>query len=105
MLFRRIQFYRCRMMPDRTSDDRPRLAPGVRLHFDPPRAHWVLLAPERVIETEGPVHDVVSRCDGTHTVDQIVDELATIYSGPRDTIAEDVAELLDELAAARLVLL
>ncbi len=77
----------------------------MRLHFDAPRAHWVLLAPERVIETEGPVHEVVRRCDGAHTVDQIVSELAVIYAGPRETIARDVADLLDELATARLVVL
>lgn len=90
-------------MPERTGGARPRLAPGVRLHFDPPRAGWVLLAPERVIATEGPVHDVVSRCDGAHTLDQIIDELVTLYAAPRETIADDVAELLEELVTARLI--
>ena len=32
--------------------ERPRLAPGVRLHFDKTRDAWVLLGPERVIETD-----------------------------------------------------
>jgi len=31
---------------------KPRLAPGVRLHFDKTRDAWVLLVPERVIEAE-----------------------------------------------------
>ena len=33
--------------------ERPRLPPGVRLHFDATRSAWVLLAPERVIEAGG----------------------------------------------------
>jgi len=44
--------------------ERPRLAPGVRLHFDKTRDAWVLLGPERVIETEGPAGEILRRCDG-----------------------------------------
>ena len=44
-----------------------RVAPGVRLHFDKTRDAWVLLGPERVIETEGPASDILRRCDGTRT--------------------------------------
>ena len=84
-------------------DNRPRLAPGVRLHHDKVRDAWVLLSPERIIETEGPAHDILSRCDGTRTLDQIVDELAEQYAAPRDEIATDVSALLDELAAKRMV--
>lgn len=46
----------------------PRLAPGVRLHFDATRDAWVLLGPERVIETEGPASEILRRCDGSRTV-------------------------------------
>ena len=46
---------------------RPRLAPGVRLHFDKTRDAWVLLSPERVIEAEGPAHEILRRCDGSRT--------------------------------------
>ncbi len=83
----------------------PRLAAGVRLRFDTIRQAWLLLAPERVIETEGPTHDILSRCDGIRTIGQIVDELAAIYAARRDDIEADVCALLDELAAKRLVTL
>ncbi len=83
----------------------PRLAPGVRLHFDTRRQAWLLLAPERVIETEPPANEVLSRCDGKRTLGQIIDELAAIYTAERATIAGDVADLLAELTAKRLVLL
>ena len=39
--------------------ERPRLAPGVRLHFDKSRDAWVLLCPERIIETEGPASEIL----------------------------------------------
>ena len=84
--------------------DRPRLAPGVRLHHDQVRGAWVLLSPERIVETEGPAYAILSRCDGSRTVDEIVDELAEQYAAPRGEIATDVADLLKELAAKRMVL-
>jgi pyrroloquinoline quinone biosynthesis protein D len=86
-------------------DLRPRLAPGVRLHFDATRQAWVLLCPERVIEAEGPAHDILSRCDGVRTLAQVVDELAAAYTADREVIRTDVADMLSELAAKRLVTL
>ena len=58
--------------------EHPRLAPGVRLHFDQKRDAWVLLGPERVIEIEGPASEILRRCDGTRSIGQIVDELAAL---------------------------
>ena len=89
-------------MPD-ALPERPRLAPGVRLHFDKTRDAWVLLGPERVIATEGPANDILSRCDGTRTVGQIVDELAALYTAEASEIARDVEDMLAELAAKRMV--
>jgi pyrroloquinoline quinone biosynthesis protein D len=83
--------------------DRPRLAPGVRLHFDKTRNAWVLLGPERVIEAEGPAHEILRRCDGSRTMGQIVDELAVLYTADRSVIAGDVNEMLADLVAKRLV--
>lgn len=91
--------------PGPAEDARPRLAPGVRLRFDAARQAWLLLAPERIIETEGPTQDILSRCDGVRTLGQIIDELAAVYTAPRAEIGPDVAALLNELASKRLVLL
>lgn len=92
-------------MPDAPADlpDRPLLAPGVRLHFDAVRGAWMLLAPERVIETEGPASDILRRCDGSRTVSEIIDELADLYAAERGEIAGDVTDMLAELAAKRLL--
>lgn len=83
--------------------EHPRLAPGVRLHFDATRDAWVLLGPERVIETEGPAREILQRCDGSRTVAQIVDELAALYTADRAEIAGDVTEMLGELVAKRML--
>lgn len=91
-------------MPDApVIPERPRLAPGVRLHFDKARDAWVLLAPERVIEAEGPAHEILQRCDGSRSLDQIVDELAAVYNAERDVIAADVRDMLADLAGKRLL--
>ncbi len=83
---------------------RPRLAAGVRLHNDPRRG-WVLLCPERVIETQGPTSEILRRCDGRRSLAQIVDELAEAFAAERAVIAADVDTLLQELATKKLVVL
>jgi pyrroloquinoline quinone biosynthesis protein D len=84
--------------------ERPRLAPGVRLHYDRARGAWVLLCPERVIEAEGPAHEILRRCDGTRSIGQIVDELAAVYAADRTEIEHDVREMLADLASKRLLI-
>lgn len=90
-------------MTNDPENQRPRLAPGVRLHFDERRSAWVLLAPERVIETEGPTVEILRRCDGTRTIAMVVDELAAQFVADRAVIDADVRELLAELAEKRLL--
>ena len=59
-------------------NSRPRLAPGCRLGEN--NQQRVLLMPERVLRLNGPSLEIVERCDGQHTVEQIVRELQRIYS-------------------------
>jgi pyrroloquinoline quinone biosynthesis protein D len=90
-------------MPETTLPDRPKLAPGVRLHFDKSRDAWVLLSPERVIEAEGPASEILRRCDGTRSVGEIIDELAVVYVADRAIIAQDVTDMLQEMMGKRLL--
>ena len=83
--------------------ERPRFAPGVRLHFDTTRSAWVLLGPERVIETEGPASEILRRCDGSRTIGEIVDELAALYTADRAVIEGDVNDILVELMEKRML--
>lgn len=58
---------------------RPRLAVGCRL-TDTIREPRMLLMPERVLRLNGPSLEIITRCDGSHTVQQIISELQTIFS-------------------------
>jgi len=58
---------------------RPRLAAGCRLS-EPNGGPRMLLMPERALRLNGPSLEIVERCDGAHTVQQIIAELQKIYS-------------------------
>jgi pyrroloquinoline quinone biosynthesis protein D len=55
----------------------PRLAPGCRLGEN--NQQRVLLMPERALRLNGPSLEIVQRCDGQHTVQQIISDLQLIY--------------------------
>lgn len=59
-------------------DSIPRLAPGVRLGEN--NNQRVLLMPERALRLLGPSLEIIQRCDGKHTVQQIVTDLQKLYS-------------------------
>lgn len=65
------------MTPDLNS--RPCLAPGCRLN-DKSQQPRTLLMPERALRLNGPSLEIVERCDGKHTVQQIIVDLQKIYS-------------------------
>ncbi|WP_408886898.1 pyrroloquinoline quinone biosynthesis peptide chaperone PqqD [Limobrevibacterium gyesilva] len=75
----------------------------MRLTFDTRRGIWLLLCPERIIELDGPANEILSRCDGRRSVDEIVDDLVARFVAERAVIEEDVRSMLAELAAKRLV--
>jgi pyrroloquinoline quinone biosynthesis protein D len=72
----------------------PRLAPGCRLSEN--NQQRVLLMPERALRLNGPSLEIVARCDGKHTVEQIIGELQQIYSKAEPKKVE--ADILDYLA-------
>jgi pyrroloquinoline quinone biosynthesis protein D len=81
------------MTPDLQSH--PRLAPGCRLG-DNNQQQRVLLMPERALRLNGPSLEIVQRCDGQHTVQQIITELQQIYSKAEPKKVE--ADILGYLA-------
>jgi pyrroloquinoline quinone biosynthesis protein D len=72
----------------------PRLAPGCRLGEN--NQQRVLLMPERALRLNGPSLEIVERCDGKHTVLQIISELQQIYSKAEPKKVE--TDILDYLA-------
>lgn len=79
----------------------PRLADGVRLHWDKVRDRHVLLYPEGALVLNQTAVDVLELCDGERSVDAIADALSARYSGA--DVRDDVAELLAAIAERGLV--
>src|SRR5271166_2374457 len=73
----------------------PRLAPGVRLN-EKSQKERILLMPERALKLLGPSLEIVVRCDGKHTVEQIAEALQKLYSKAEPQRITD--DLLDYLA-------
>jgi pyrroloquinoline quinone biosynthesis protein D len=68
---------------------KPRLAAGVRLGEN--QGQRVLLMPERALRLNGPSLEIVQRCDGTHTVEQIITELQQLYAKAEpDKVEQDI---------------
>jgi pyrroloquinoline quinone biosynthesis protein D len=96
------------MPPDLQS--RPHLSPGCRLNEpaasrpqgELSRQHRVLLMPERALRLNGPSLEIVERCDGQHTVQQIISDLQKIYSKaqPRK-VEQDILGYLELLQKER----
>ena len=59
-------------------NSKPQLAPGVRLGEN--QDQKVLLMPERALRLSGPSLEIVTRCDGKHTVTTLIAELQKLYS-------------------------
>jgi pyrroloquinoline quinone biosynthesis protein D len=68
---------------------KPRLAAGVRLGEN--QGQRVLLMPERALRLNGPSLEIVQRCDGTHTVEQIITDLQQLYAKAEpDKVEQDI---------------
>lgn len=81
-------------------NSRPRLAPGYRLGEN--NQQRILLMPERALRLNGPSLEIVERCDGKHTVQQIVSDLQQIYSkAPPQKVEEDILGYLALLQKER----
>lgn len=76
----------------------PRLARGARVRIDPRDGTPILLSPERGLRLSATAAAVVDLCDGTRTLDAMVESLAARYPDTdRDRLAQDVRALLDDL--------
>ncbi|HYL10714.1 MAG TPA: pyrroloquinoline quinone biosynthesis peptide chaperone PqqD [Candidatus Acidoferrales bacterium] len=84
-------------------DSRPRLAPGCRLS-DAPGQKTMLMLPEKALRLLGPSLQIVERCDGRHTVAQIVSELQKLYAQAKpEKVEQDILEYLALLHEKRAV--
>ncbi len=82
---------------------KPRLLRGVRLIHNEAQGGWVLLAPERVFKADQIAAEILKRCTGEATLDEIVDDLAKTFNAPRERIVTDVSALINSLAEKKLL--
>lgn len=81
----------------------PKLPRGVKLRFDKQRDQWVLLAPERLFVLDNIALEIVKRCEGEASIDEIADDLARTFSAPKDVVLKDVIALLQDLTDKRIL--
>jgi pyrroloquinoline quinone biosynthesis protein D len=63
-----------------------------RLQFEPAQDSWVLLYPEGMVRLNTPAAEILRRCDGGRSVDEIVAELELAFS--RVGLHDDVCTFL-----------
>ena len=73
---------------------RPAVAPMFRLQFEPAQDAWVLLYPEGMVKLNTPAAEILRRCNGERSVDDIVGELERAFA--RSSLAGDVHAFLEQ---------
>ena len=58
---------------------RPAVGPGFRLQWEPAQESHVLLYPEGMVKLSQSAGEIVKRCDGTRSVEQIVADLEAAF--------------------------
>ncbi|GAA4003646.1 pyrroloquinoline quinone biosynthesis peptide chaperone PqqD [Comamonas faecalis] len=72
----------------------PRLSRRLRLQYESAQSRWVLLYPEGMVQLNDSAAEILRRCDGRHSVADIVRELEALFD--TQGIAVQVQSLIDE---------
>jgi len=73
-------------------DERPRMSSLYRIQFEPSQNHWLLLYPEGMLRLNQSAAEILQRCDGRRTVDELVAELEAVFAQP--SLQEDIVGFL-----------
>jgi pyrroloquinoline quinone biosynthesis protein D len=73
---------------------RPVVATMFRLQFEPAQGSWVLLYPEGMVKLNTPAAEILRRCDGARSVDEIVAELEVAFG--QAALHDDVCAFLSQ---------
>jgi pyrroloquinoline quinone biosynthesis protein D len=76
-----------------TQSDRPGIRAGFRLQWEPVQNAYVLLYPEGMVKLNTTAAEILRRCDGLKTIDEIVEELEAAFQ--RNGLASDVTKFLE----------
>ncbi|MEZ5700873.1 MAG: pyrroloquinoline quinone biosynthesis peptide chaperone PqqD [Burkholderiaceae bacterium] len=77
-----------------TLPDQPKLSRRFRLQFEEAQKRWVLLYPEGMVQLNDSAAEILKRCDGARSLDNIVEELEEIFSV--QALKPQVVSLLEE---------
>jgi pyrroloquinoline quinone biosynthesis protein D len=75
-------------------DVHPRMSALYRLQFEPTQDSWVLLYPEGMVRLNAPAAEILQRCDGRRTVEEIVAELEIAFA--QTPLHDDVVAFLGQ---------
>ena len=81
-----------------TRGDRPSLRSGIRLQWEAVQNSYVLLYPEGMVKLNTSASEILRRCDGVRSIDEIVADLEATFQ--RSGLQDDVMHFL-ELATAQ----
>jgi pyrroloquinoline quinone biosynthesis protein D len=70
----------------------PRIRRGFRLQWEAAQNAHVLLYPEGMVKLNGSAGEILSRCSGSSTVDQIIIELERAFDGK--ALSTDIQQFL-----------
>ena len=73
---------------------KPIVATMFRLQFEPVQDSWVLLYPEGMVKLNTPAAEILRRCDGRRSVDEIVAELEVAFA--QKALRDDVCNFLSQ---------
>lgn len=76
----------------------PRIASKARLRYDRKTERYMLLYPEKGLMLNPTAADIVRLCTGEHSVEAIIDRLATKYGRDGAGIEREVTDFLAALA-------
>jgi pyrroloquinoline quinone biosynthesis protein D len=90
-------------MPGPDANGKPHLAAGCRW-AEPNGTERMLMFPEGALRLQGTGREILERCDGQRSVQEIVDELQALYkAGDSGRIQQEVNDFLERLRQKRVV--
>ncbi|HWK51703.1 MAG TPA: pyrroloquinoline quinone biosynthesis peptide chaperone PqqD [Steroidobacter sp.] len=81
-----------------TQADRPSIRSGIRLQWEAVQNAYVLLYPEGMVKLNTSAAEILRRCDGLRSVDEIVAELESTFN--RNGLQDEILNFL-QLARAQ----
>lgn len=75
--------------------ERPVINPLFLFRWEDTQQAYVLLYPEGVVKLNDTAGEILKRCDGRHTVGELVEEITREFAADRAQIGESVQKFLE----------